>query len=97
MRFGGEDRSWIDDRSWFEVPIGGIRCVWVVPTVPLVPFGPAGKVLVLESDLIGLMSLTLDGVVPMVWLGSIVVPRKLRSVPQQRCFSFIFATIGAKM
>ena len=53
MRFGGEDRSWNDDRSWFEVPIGGIFCVWVVPVIPLVPVGTTGKVSVLELDLVG--------------------------------------------
>ncbi|KAF3518624.1 hypothetical protein DY000_02060300 [Brassica cretica] len=38
VRSGGEERSGPDGRSWFEVPIGGIRCVWVTPAVPLVPW-----------------------------------------------------------
>ena len=66
MRSGGEDRSWVDDRSWFEVPIGGIRCVWAVPVVPSVPLGPTGKVSVLELDLVGLTLSTPDGAAPMV-------------------------------
>ncbi|KAF3536288.1 hypothetical protein F2Q69_00021141 [Brassica cretica] len=62
------------------VPIGGIRCVWVVPVASLAHVDPVGMVSVPESDPIGLMSLTLEGVVPTVWLGSIVALRKLRSV-----------------
>ncbi|KAF3526923.1 hypothetical protein F2Q69_00047676 [Brassica cretica] len=38
VRSGGEERSGPDGRSWFEVPIGGIRYVWVTPAVPLVPW-----------------------------------------------------------
>ena len=66
MRFGGEDRSWIDDRSWFEVPIGGIRCVWVVLVVLSVPVGPMGKVSVLKLDPVGSTLSTPDGVAPIV-------------------------------
>ena len=66
MRSGGEDRSWLDGRSWFEVPIGGIRCVWAVPVVPSVPVRPVRNVSVLESDPIGSTLSTLDGVFPMV-------------------------------
>ena len=63
---GGEDRSWTGDHSWFEVPIGGICCVWVVPVVPSVPVGPTGKVSVLELDPVGSTLSILDGVVPIV-------------------------------
>ncbi|KAF3606140.1 hypothetical protein DY000_02049200 [Brassica cretica] len=61
-------------------PIKGIRCAWVVSVAPLAPVGPDGTVLVSESDPVGSTSLTLEGVVPMAWLGSIVALRKLRSV-----------------
>ena len=66
MRSGGEDRSWTDDRSWFEVPIGGICCVWVVPVVPSLPVGPTGQVSVLELDMAGSTLSTPDGVVLIV-------------------------------
>ncbi|KAF3596625.1 hypothetical protein DY000_02021130 [Brassica cretica] len=66
LRFGQGSRFDLELRSLFEVPIGGIRCVWVVSAVPSAPVGPAGKVSVLESDPIGSKSLILDGVVPMV-------------------------------
>uniref|UniRef100_A0A0D3AT79 Uncharacterized protein n=1 Tax=Brassica oleracea var. oleracea TaxID=109376 RepID=A0A0D3AT79_BRAOL len=62
-----------------DVPIGGIRCVWVVPVASLAPVNPFGVVSVPESDPIGSTSLTLEGVVPTVWLGSLFVLRKLRS------------------
>ncbi|KAF3540992.1 hypothetical protein F2Q69_00021513 [Brassica cretica] len=62
VRSGGEDRSWTDDCSWFEVPIGGICYVWVVPVVPSAPVGPTGKVSVLESDLAGSTLSIPDGV-----------------------------------
>ncbi|KAF3538563.1 hypothetical protein F2Q69_00023566 [Brassica cretica] len=61
-------------------PIGGIRCVWVVQVASLAPVNPVGVVSVPESDPIGSMSLTLEGVVPTVWLGSIFALKKLRSV-----------------
>ncbi|KAL0644992.1 hypothetical protein Bca4012_043283 [Brassica carinata] len=63
-----------------DVLIGGIRCAWVVPIASLALVVPAGIVSVAESDPIGSVSLTLEGVVPTVWLGSIVALRKLRSV-----------------
>ena len=66
MRSGGEDRSWTDDRSWFEVPIGGICCVWVVLVVLSVPVGPTGKVSVLELDPVGSTLSIPDGLVPIV-------------------------------
>ena len=66
VRSGGEDRSWTDDRSWFEVPIGGICCVWVVPVVPSVPVGPMGNDPVLELDPVGSTLSIPDGVVPIV-------------------------------
>ena len=62
------------------VLIGGIPCIWVVSTVLSVPVGPLVKVSVLESDPTGSTSLSLDGVVPVVCLGSIVALKKLRSV-----------------
>ncbi|KAF2563676.1 hypothetical protein F2Q70_00017426 [Brassica cretica] len=46
----------------------------------LAPVNPVVVASVPESDPIGSMSSTLEGVVPAVWLGSIVVLRKLRSV-----------------
>ncbi|KAF2552158.1 hypothetical protein F2Q68_00033715 [Brassica cretica] len=80
-----------------SIPIGGIRCAWVVPVASLAPVNTVGVASVPESDPIGSMSLTLEGVVPTVWLGSIIALRKLRPVSSQRCFSFIFPTVGAKM
>ncbi|KAF2530559.1 hypothetical protein F2Q70_00029596 [Brassica cretica] len=49
-----------------SAPIGpaGARCIWVVLIAPSAPIGPAGNVSVPESDPVGSMSLTLDGVVP---------------------------------
>ncbi|KAF3521682.1 hypothetical protein F2Q69_00048814 [Brassica cretica] len=46
----------------------------------MAPVVPAGIVSVPESDSIRSVSLTLEGVVPTVWFGSIVALRKLRSV-----------------
>ncbi|KAF3530385.1 hypothetical protein DY000_02042589 [Brassica cretica] len=62
------------------VPIKGIRCVWVVLVASLAPVNPVGVVSVPELDLKGSTSLTLEGVVLTVWLGSIFALRKLRSV-----------------
>ncbi|KAL0645783.1 hypothetical protein Bca4012_044074 [Brassica carinata] len=53
---------------------------WVVPVAPLAPVGPDGTVSVPESDPVGSTSLTLEGVVLMAWMGSIVALRKLISV-----------------
>ena len=66
MRSGGEDQSWTDDHSWYEVSIGGICCVWVLLVVPSAPVGPKGKVLVLGLDPVGSTFSTPDGVVPIV-------------------------------
>ena len=66
MQSGGEDRSWTVDRSWFEVPIGRICCVWVVLVVLSVPVGPTGKVSVLELDPVGSTLSIRDGLVPIV-------------------------------
>ncbi|KAF3560623.1 hypothetical protein DY000_02016004 [Brassica cretica] len=62
------------------VAIGGIHCVRVVPVASLAPYNLVGVTSVPESDPMGSMSLTLEGAVPMVWLGSIIALRKLRSV-----------------
>ena len=66
VRSDGDNRSSPDGRSWFDAPIGGIRCVLVIPAVPSVLVGPVGKVSVLESDPTGSTLSTLDGVVLMV-------------------------------
>ncbi|KAF3533033.1 hypothetical protein DY000_02040915 [Brassica cretica] len=47
-----------------DVAIGGFRCVWVVPVASLAPINLVGVTLVPESDPMGSMSLTLEGVVP---------------------------------
>ena len=46
----------------------------------MAPVNLVGVVSVPELDLIGTTSLTLEGVVLTVWLGSILALRKLRSV-----------------
>ena len=46
----------------------------------MAPVVPAGIVSVPESDPIGSVSLTLEDVVPTIWLGFIVALRKLSSV-----------------
>ncbi|KAF3499692.1 hypothetical protein F2Q69_00042352 [Brassica cretica] len=74
---GSAKLVWIEIGS---VPIRGIRCVWVVSVASLAPVNPVSVALVPESDPMGSMSLTLEGVVPTVWLGSIIALRKLRSV-----------------
>ncbi|KAF2573168.1 hypothetical protein F2Q70_00002249 [Brassica cretica] len=56
------------------------RCVGAVSVASLVHVNPVGVTPALESDPIGSMSLTPDDVVPVVWLGSIVALKKLRSV-----------------
>ncbi|KAF3583495.1 hypothetical protein F2Q69_00028403 [Brassica cretica] len=68
------------DRSWLEVAIEGIHCIWDIPVASLTTVNPVGLTSVPESDPMGSMSLTLEGVVLVVWLGSIVALRKLRSV-----------------
>ncbi|KAF3515444.1 hypothetical protein DY000_02058463 [Brassica cretica] len=84
---GSEKLVWIEIGSGHRrivcprgVAIGGIHCIWIVPVASLAPVNLVGVTSVPESDPVGSMSLTLEGVVPAVWLGSIVALRKLRSV-----------------